>query len=81
MTQYDASKHLPFSELWFRNVHGGKLLKDLFANIFDQPAEFRKTTHCEQIVRAILQRDVSLLSPLIALVETRLSRKRRVLVQ
>jgi predicted ATPase len=75
--EFGARACTAFSDEWLQKVDGAKLLRALFAGIAEQPAEFRKTTHCEQLVRAIIEGDANTLAPLINLIEGKLGAKRR----
>lgn len=50
-----GARHPVMTEPWLSSVHGGNLLKDLFSDLTESRVEFRKTRHCELLVRNLLK--------------------------
>jgi hypothetical protein len=70
--KYDAVGAAPLSAVWMKQVHGGKVLHYLFLELTETKVEFRKTKHCVELVRALLQKNPSFLDPLAALLVAKL---------
>ena len=70
--KYDAAAVAPHSQIWLGEVNGAKVLHDLFLELTETKVEFRKTKHCVELVRTLLQKKPSFLDPLASLLIAKL---------
>jgi AAA domain, putative AbiEii toxin, Type IV TA system/AAA domain len=70
--KYGADEAI-MSEPWLLRVHGGNLLRDLFADLTDSQVEFRKIRHCELIMRLLLKNRPTVVRSLASEVEAKIS--------
>jgi hypothetical protein len=70
--KYGAASAAALSTVWLKEVHGAKVLNDLFLDLSESRVEFRKTKHCVELVRLLLQKRPSHLDPLASIVIAKL---------
>lgn len=62
-------------KLWLKNVHGAKLLEDLFQELSEAKEQYRKTIHSIQITEWLIQNQPGSLTELVDFLKERLERK------
>jgi hypothetical protein len=70
--KYGAVGAAPLSAEWLKQIHGAKVLHDLFLELTESKVEFRKTKHCVELVRTLLQEKPGFLDPLASLLVAKL---------
>jgi predicted ATPase len=68
--KYIKNSHLVGSEDWLADVHGAKLLKDMFSSLSDNEIAYDKVKHGYRLTKAILERDRSAFSEILQLINT-----------